>query len=205
MSDEPSWTTESRNDGEDKRKVIKGWWAGCVVEVSGDLRRRRTVGVAEDAEDLNRPARVGANDVPAWNWDLSLSQDGKDNLTMRKKGREGGKVREDEKKRGKSGRSEEESSRAASIVRSRILCHRQSLHPVRVLGLSSTITSTIRSLPFYYTSADTHDTDLRDSDSPSSPHALHVTVLYPLGRQNMHQKPALYLNLGIFLSPSLDS
>ena len=65
LSDEPSWMTESRNEGEDKRKVISGWWVGCVVAVSGNLRRRRTVGVAEFAEDLNRPARVGAKDVPA--------------------------------------------------------------------------------------------------------------------------------------------
>jgi hypothetical protein len=91
LSDEPSWTTESRNEGEDKRNVIKGWWVGCVVVVSDNLRRRKTVGVAEDAEDLNRPARVGAKDVPACNWDLSLSHDGRDSLTMATKGREGGK------------------------------------------------------------------------------------------------------------------
>jgi len=58
------------------------------VVVSGDLRRRRTVGDVKDAEDLNRPAREGVKDVPAWNWDLSLSHDGK-NLTIGKKGRGG--------------------------------------------------------------------------------------------------------------------
>jgi hypothetical protein len=57
--------------------------------VSGNLRRRRAVGVVEDAEDLNRPARVGAKDVPAWSWDLSLSHDGRDSLTMATFGREG--------------------------------------------------------------------------------------------------------------------
>ena len=79
------------------------------MAASGNLRRRRTVGVVEDAGDLNRPARVGAKEVPAWSWDLSLSHDGRDSLTMtsfRKRGKgEGGR---EEEKRGKSGRSEEE-------------------------------------------------------------------------------------------------
>ena len=69
------------------------------MTVSGDLRRRRRMdGVVDDAEDLNRPAKEGAKDVPAWNWVLSLSHDGKDSLTMAKKWRRRGKVREGERR-----------------------------------------------------------------------------------------------------------
>ena len=60
--------TESRKDGEDKRNVIKGRCVCCfafdVAASVVDLKRRRTVGV-EDTEGLNRPARLGAKEVPA--------------------------------------------------------------------------------------------------------------------------------------------
>jgi hypothetical protein len=106
--------TESRNDGEDKRKVIKGGCAGCVeVAVSGDLKRRRTAGVVEEAGDLNRPARLGAKDVPAWNWDLWLSHSGRDSLTMARKGKRRGKVREGRKE------TKEKKEKRAVVVRAR--------------------------------------------------------------------------------------
>lgn len=67
LSDEPSWTTESRNDGEDRRRTIKGWViAACVCEAaeSGGLRRRKTDG-EEGADALDLPVSVGVKEVPA--------------------------------------------------------------------------------------------------------------------------------------------
>lgn len=67
LSDEPSWTTESRKDGEDKRRTIKGWRiVACVCDAaeSGDLRRRKTDG-EEGADALDLLVSVGVKEVPA--------------------------------------------------------------------------------------------------------------------------------------------